>query len=121
MPSIWLHKFVPADFFPVAKPDGTQGQTSSQVAPSRASAYLSSWGSWAAEKRKQGWRKNESTENVSTAESLTTVAGKDPEPSVGAVALTSAPERDAELPQIQDVQADDLAKEQENLDVKNVV
>lgn len=33
-----------------------QAQTNVQAASQRASAYLSSWGSWAAEKRKQGWR-----------------------------------------------------------------
>jgi hypothetical protein len=31
-------------------------QANVQAAGQRASAYLSSWGSWAAEKRKQGWR-----------------------------------------------------------------
>jgi hypothetical protein len=31
-------------------------QANVQAASQRASAYLSSWGSWAAEKRKQGWR-----------------------------------------------------------------
>lgn len=33
-----------------------QAQANVQAASQRASAYLSSWGSWAAEKRKQGWR-----------------------------------------------------------------
>ncbi|KAM0692875.1 hypothetical protein Q7P36_007432 [Cladosporium allicinum] len=33
-----------------------QAQANVQAAGQRASAYLSSWGSWAAEKRKQGWR-----------------------------------------------------------------
>jgi hypothetical protein len=33
-----------------------QAQANVQAASQRASAYLSSWSSWAAEKRKQGWR-----------------------------------------------------------------
>lgn len=39
-----------------AKPDMQQAQANVQAASQRASAYLSSWGAWAAEKRKQGWR-----------------------------------------------------------------
>lgn len=39
-----------------AKPDMQQAQANVQAASQRASAYLSSWGTWAAEKRKQGWR-----------------------------------------------------------------
>lgn len=39
----------------VNKPDLTQAQASVQAASARAGAYLSSWGSWAAEKRKKGW------------------------------------------------------------------
>lgn len=35
-----------------------QAQASVQAASSRAGAYLSSWGSWASEKRK-GWSKND--------------------------------------------------------------
>ena len=40
----------------LAKPDIQQAQASVQAASQRAGAYLSSWGAWAAEKRKQGWR-----------------------------------------------------------------
>lgn len=40
----------------IAKPDMQQAQASVQAASQRAGAYLSSWGAWAAEKRKQGWR-----------------------------------------------------------------
>lgn len=36
-------------------PDLSQAQASVQAASSRAGAYLSSWGSWAAEKHKIGW------------------------------------------------------------------
>lgn len=39
----------------------TQAQASVQAASSRAGAYLSSWGAWAAEKRKKGWVKSENT------------------------------------------------------------
>jgi hypothetical protein len=38
----------------LTKPDMQHAQASVQAASQRASAYLSSWGSWAAEKRK-GW------------------------------------------------------------------
>ncbi|TKX25132.1 late secretory pathway protein AVL9 [Elsinoe australis] len=37
------------------KPDLTAAQAQVQAASARAGAYLSSWGSWAAEKRKTGW------------------------------------------------------------------
>ncbi|KAF2225062.1 transport protein Avl9-domain-containing protein [Elsinoe ampelina] len=37
------------------KPDLTGAQAQVQAAGARAGAYLSSWGSWAAEKRKAGW------------------------------------------------------------------
>ena len=40
----------------LSKPDLQQAQASVQAASQRAGAYLSSWGAWAAEKRKQGWR-----------------------------------------------------------------
>ncbi|GAB7348966.1 hypothetical protein MBLNU459_g7950t2 [Dothideomycetes sp. NU459] len=43
------------------KPDLTQAQATVQAASSRAGAYLSSWGAWAAEKRKKGWVKPENT------------------------------------------------------------
>jgi hypothetical protein len=38
-------------------PDLTQAQATVQAAGQRAGAYLSSWGSWAAEKRRTGWGK----------------------------------------------------------------
>lgn len=44
------------------KPDLQQAQASVQAASSRAGAYLSSWGTWAAGKRKTGWRKNDAPE-----------------------------------------------------------
>ena len=39
-----------------SKPDLQHAQASVAAAGQRAGAYLSSWGSWAAEKRKTGWR-----------------------------------------------------------------
>ena len=39
-----------------AKPDLQQAQASVAAASQRAGAYLSSWGAWASEKRKSGWR-----------------------------------------------------------------
>lgn len=44
---------------PVTKPDMNQAQASVHAASARASAYLSSWGTWAAEKRKQAWKKGD--------------------------------------------------------------
>lgn len=38
-----------------AKPDMSQAQASVAAAGQRAGAYFSSWGSWAAEKRKSAW------------------------------------------------------------------
>lgn len=48
-----------------AKPDLHQAQASVAAAGQRAGAYLSSWGSWAAEKRKTGWRSNSAQSTTS--------------------------------------------------------
>ncbi|KAL9077944.1 MAG: hypothetical protein Q9157_003126 [Trypethelium eluteriae] len=45
---------------PARGPDWSQAQASVQAASVRAGAYLSSWGSWASEKRKAGWGKSSS-------------------------------------------------------------
>lgn len=42
----------------------SQAQASVSAASSRAGAYLSSWGAWAAEKRRKGWSSNAKSENV---------------------------------------------------------
>ena len=42
------------------KPDMQHAQQSVQAASQRAGAYLSSWGAWASEKRKTGWRSTSS-------------------------------------------------------------
>lgn len=42
-------------------PDLSQAQAQVQAASQRAGAYLSSWGSWAADKRKTGWGRGTST------------------------------------------------------------
>lgn len=51
-------------------PDLTAAQASVQAAGQKAGAYISSWGAWASEKRKQGWgakgSPNASSENVAT-------------------------------------------------------
>ncbi|KAF2198960.1 hypothetical protein GQ43DRAFT_399784 [Delitschia confertaspora ATCC 74209] len=41
--------------------DLSHAQANIQAASTRASAYLSSWGAWASEKRKQGWGKSSTT------------------------------------------------------------
>ncbi|KAK0249915.1 hypothetical protein B0A54_14874 [Friedmanniomyces endolithicus] len=46
------------------KPDLQQAQASVAAAGQRAGAYLSSWGSWAAEKRKVGWQRQVSGSQV---------------------------------------------------------
>ncbi|KAK0354995.1 hypothetical protein LTR91_008725 [Friedmanniomyces endolithicus] len=46
------------------KPDLGQAQASVAAAGQRAGAYLSSWGSWAAEKRKVGWQRQFSGSQV---------------------------------------------------------
>ncbi|KAK0276051.1 hypothetical protein LTR35_010820 [Friedmanniomyces endolithicus] len=46
------------------KPDLVQAQASVAAAGQRAGAYLSSWGSWAAEKRKVGWQRQVSGSQV---------------------------------------------------------
>jgi hypothetical protein len=50
----------PAVKFPKA-PDLSQAQASMQAASQKAGAYFSSWGSWASEKRKTGWRSSSAT------------------------------------------------------------
>ncbi|KAJ9636724.1 hypothetical protein H2201_002975 [Coniosporium apollinis] len=52
--------------FPKA-PDLSHAQASVQAASSRAGAYLSSWGTWASEKRKTGWGKAPNTSAPSAA------------------------------------------------------
>ena len=49
-----------------------QAQANVQAASQRASAYLSSWSSWAAEKRKQGWRAKAETPAAPPAVATTT-------------------------------------------------
>jgi hypothetical protein len=50
----------PAVKFPKA-PDLSQAQASVAAAGQKAGAYFSSWGSWASEKRKTGWRSTSAT------------------------------------------------------------
>ncbi|KAF2837340.1 hypothetical protein M501DRAFT_202322 [Patellaria atrata CBS 101060] len=49
-------------------PDFSQAQASVQAAGSRAGAYLSSWGTWAAEKRKTGWGRGSTPASPTTEE-----------------------------------------------------
>ncbi|KAL9092094.1 MAG: hypothetical protein Q9165_004527 [Trypethelium subeluteriae] len=48
-------------------PDWSQAQASVQAASVRAGAYLSSWGSWASEKRKTGWGRSSSGQKQSAS------------------------------------------------------
>ena len=50
-----------------AKPDLQQAQASVAAAGQRAGAYLSSWGTWASEKRKTGWRSTSGQSSTSNA------------------------------------------------------
>ena len=50
------------------KPDLQHAQQSVAAASQRAGAYLSSWGAWASEKRKTGWRSTSSSRRVSSEE-----------------------------------------------------
>ncbi|KAK4983355.1 hypothetical protein LTR50_007282 [Elasticomyces elasticus] len=81
------------------KPDLSQAQASVQSASSRAGAYLSSWGSWAAEKRKKGWPKTESaTTYEDTAPPITTVSGSSHEHKAAHVRKDNAASRPTEHP-----------------------
>jgi hypothetical protein len=44
-------------------PDFSQAQATMQAAGQKAGAYFSSWGAWAAEKRKTGWKSEGSPES----------------------------------------------------------
>jgi len=46
---------------PGSAPDLTKSQTTAQSVGSKAGAYMSSWASWAGEKRRSGWGKAVST------------------------------------------------------------
>jgi len=46
----------------IRAPDLTQAQATVQDVGKKAGAYLSSWGAWAAEKRKTGWNRSTSAE-----------------------------------------------------------
>ena len=50
-----------------AKPDMQQAQASVAAASHRAGAYLSSWGAWASEKKKTGWRSGSASSTASAA------------------------------------------------------
>lgn len=67
-------------------PDLTHAQASVQAAGQRAGAYLSSWGSWASEKRKSGWGRSSSGGSTSP-----TVESK-PRPNSTHVSASSVPE-----------------------------
>lgn len=67
-------------------PDLTHAQASVQAAGQRAGAYLSSWGSWASEKRKSGWGRSSSGGSTSP-----TVESK-PRPDSMHIATSSVPE-----------------------------
>ena len=54
-----------------AKPDLQQAQASVAAAGQRAGAYLSSWGTWASEKRKTGWRSTSGQSSTSIASQST--------------------------------------------------
>ena len=54
-----------------AKPDLQQAQASVAAAGQRAGAYLSSWGTWASEKRKTGWRSTSGQSSTSNASQST--------------------------------------------------
>lgn len=64
-------KSSPASGSRFTKPDMQQAQATVAAAGSRAGAYLSSWGSWANEKRKAGWRSpSEERPKVTTVSEL---------------------------------------------------
>jgi hypothetical protein len=56
------------DEYVVPRADLAQTQASIQAASQRAGAYLSSWGSWASEKRKTGWGRNSGPSSPVTPE-----------------------------------------------------
>ncbi|KAF2765390.1 hypothetical protein EJ03DRAFT_209211 [Teratosphaeria nubilosa] len=58
------------------KPDLQQAQTTAAAASQRAGAYLSSWGAWAAEKRKAGWGRQASSSNVDTTGDVQKASGE---------------------------------------------
>ncbi|KAI9816187.1 MAG: late secretory pathway protein avl9 [Pycnora praestabilis] len=60
--------------FPRA-PDLSQASASVSAAGSRAGAYLSSWGSWASEKRKTGWGRSQPSTSSTPATSPTRTSG----------------------------------------------
>ena len=59
------------------KPDLQHAQQSVAAASQRAGAYLSSWGAWASEKRKTGWRSTSSGQGTPRGSEELTRDGKD--------------------------------------------
>jgi hypothetical protein len=67
-------------------PDLSQAQASVQAAGQRAGAYLSSWGSWASEKRKTGWGRSSSSSSQATSPTMESKPKPDfPSPSASSV------------------------------------
>jgi hypothetical protein len=62
------HSFAIVDECVAPRADLAQTQASIQAASQRAGAYLSSWGSWATEKRKTGWGRNSGPSSPVTQE-----------------------------------------------------
>ncbi|KAF4551940.1 putative late secretory pathway protein AVL9 [Elsinoe fawcettii] len=60
------------------KPDLTAAQAQVQAAGAKAGAYLSSWGSWAAEKRKTGWGKGAAAQATEGKTGVEKVAAEKP-------------------------------------------
>jgi len=82
-----------------SKPDLSQTQASVQAASARAGAYFSSWGSWAAEKRKQGWRRSDNAplpavESTSVSAVAATTLTPSPQSTSGGVSSTTGPKDD---------------------------
>ncbi|KAL3418375.1 cytoplasm protein (transporter Avl9) [Phlyctema vagabunda] len=53
-------------------PDGNKAQQTVQSVGSKAGAYMSSWATWAGEKRKSGWGRNSSSGQTATVRKLET-------------------------------------------------
>ncbi len=73
-PTTSSEKSSPANSGRFAKPDMQQAQATVAAAGQRAGAYLSSWGTWASEKRKTGGWRSGSTQPTEQRPKVTTVS-----------------------------------------------
>ena len=74
----------------MARPELAQAQVAVQAAGAKAGAYFSSWGTWAAEKRRSGWARSSTPTNENSSPKIS-----EQQEEVQAKVETSSPKKEA--------------------------